>query len=330
MNPAKYHIIIVTKDLLFLKQARAMFAGNASGASVTSVVSTADIQPLINKALPFVVVYDLDSGSAADKFLLQLNAMYRLLVLTTGSQAAPPPGPVNRFAQYIQKVRPPSPESAFYNSARVKINSYIVAGTPNFSKDAKSIADKDQKIIAIASSTGGPEALQKIFTALTAETPPIVVVQHMPSGFTRMFADRLNGICKVSVKEARHSDYLRAGQVLIAPAGLHMTVDLSGGKIVAECFEGPRMHGVIPAADILFDSVAAVMKSKAVGVILTGMGSDGARGLKNMREQGARTIGQDKASCVVYGMPKAAYELGAVELQLPLDVIADRMIALAR
>lgn len=177
-------------------------------------------------------------------------------------------------------------------------------------------------MIAVGSSTGGTEALEVFLAALPADAPPTVVVQHMPGGFTGAFASRLNDLCAVDVFEARHGDVVQQGQVAIAPGGVHCLVGRNGGQYRIELRDGPLVARHKPSADVLFRSVARSAGANAVGVILTGMGDDGARGLKEMRDLGARTIGQDEATSVVYGMPKAAFEAGAVEFQLPLKKIA--------
>ncbi|MCL2664738.1 MAG: CheB methylesterase domain-containing protein [Defluviitaleaceae bacterium] len=192
-------------------------------------------------------------------------------------------------------------------------------------KDLNRMVTEFNKIIAMASSTGGTEALEKIFRALPVDVPPVVVVQHMPSGFTKLFADRLNANHALEIKEAADGDYLMKGRVLLAPADYHMKLVRQCGKLGVRCFTGTKVHGVMPAADVLFESVADISRKNAVGVVLTGMGADGARGLMMMHSQGAKTIGQDKASCVVYGMPKVAKDIGAVDFELPLDQIANKI-----
>lgn len=156
------------------------------------------------------------------------------------------------------------------------------------------------------------------------DIPGTVVVQHMPPGFTGMYADRLNNQCRVVVKEAKSGDKVVPGQVLIAPGDAHMRLVKVNGCYQVECRSGPKVSGHCPSVDVLFESVAQTAKEKAVGIILTGMGSDGAKGLLAMRRAGARTIGQNEASCIVYGMPRAAYEIGAVETQTDLTQIAQK------
>ena len=151
--------------------------------------------------------------------------------------------------------------------------------------------------------------------------PGTVIVQHMPAVFTKMYADRLNNSYLVDVKEAENGDNLYPGRVLIAPGEHQMRLKKRGNTYYVECFRGNKVSGHCPSVDVLFSSVAEVAAKNAIGIILTGMGSDGSRGLLEMRQKGARTIGQDEKSCVVYGMPKVAYEIGAVEKQVPLDKI---------
>lgn len=187
-----------------------------------------------------------------------------------------------------------------------------------------------QKIIAIASSTGGTNALEDVIKKLPEDCPPIVIVQHMPSGFTKLFADRLNSTFRQDIREAQSGEYLMRGRILLAPADRHMKLVRHQGKLAVECFVGTRIHGVMPAADILFESVADIMKSNAVGVVLTGMGNDGAKGLMQMKNAGSKNIGQDEASCVVYGMPKAAKLIGAIDYELPLAKIPEMMLHLSK
>jgi len=185
-----------------------------------------------------------------------------------------------------------------------------------------------RKIIAIAASTGGVEALEQLISRFPMSIPPVVLVLHMPPGFTKMFAARLNGKFDISVKEAQSGDYLAQGQILVAPAGKHMQLVNRLGKLAVDCFMGDKINSVIPSADVLFESVANLQRQDAVGVILTGLGSDGAKGLLMMKNHGAPTIGQNKETSAIYGMPKVAKELGAVQYELPLNKIADKILSL--
>lgn len=189
-----------------------------------------------------------------------------------------------------------------------------------------SLAETTNKILAIGASTGGTEALKEVLMGLPRNAPGTVIVQHMPANFTAPFADRLNALCAMEVREARNGDSITPGVVLIAPGDYHMVVRRSGARYYVEIGSGDKVSGHRPSADVLLNSVAKIAGANAIGVILTGMGGDGARGLLAMRNAGARTIGQDEASCIVYGMPKVAYELGAVERQLPLSKIAEGIV----
>lgn len=188
--------------------------------------------------------------------------------------------------------------------------------------------DKKDLIVAIGASTGGTEAIATVLKEFGTDIPGVVVVQHMPAGFTTMYANRLNDQCRVMVKEAKNGDKVMQGQVLLAPGGdCQMRVVKVNGNYQVELKQGPKVSGHCPSVDVLFDSVAECAKDRALGIILTGMGGDGAKGLLAMRKAGARTIGQDEGSCVVYGMPRVAFELGAVETQEKLTDIAKKTYA---
>ncbi|MHB8129602.1 MAG: protein-glutamate methylesterase/protein-glutamine glutaminase [Mobilitalea sp.] len=187
-----------------------------------------------------------------------------------------------------------------------------------------------KKVIAIGASTGGTEAISTLLKHLPANMPGILIVQHIPPQFSRMFADRLNLQTHFSVKEAARGDYLEPGRIFVAPGDQHLAVKKIGERYKIEVFEGDRVNGHCPSVDVLFESVAKECKADAVGVILTGMGYDGAKGLLSMRRKGARTIGQDEASSVVYGMPKVAFDVGAVESQLSLEKIPKMLCAMLR
>ncbi|MCI9337746.1 MAG: chemotaxis response regulator protein-glutamate methylesterase [Lachnospiraceae bacterium] len=187
---------------------------------------------------------------------------------------------------------------------------------------------RNNLVVAIGASTGGTEATSAVVRSYGTDIPGIVCVQHMPPGFTQMYAKRLDDECQIHVKEAETGDRVLPGHMLIAPGGdRHMRLVKVGGCYQVEVKAGPRVNGHCPSVDVLFDSVAKVAGSDALGIILTGMGGDGAKGLLAMRKAGARTIGQDESTCVVYGMPKVAYDLGAVEYQEKLGDIAGRTYA---
>ncbi|HEC68577.1 MAG TPA: chemotaxis response regulator protein-glutamate methylesterase [Candidatus Desulfofervidus auxilii] len=185
---------------------------------------------------------------------------------------------------------------------------------------------KRQKVIAIGASTGGTEALKTILTRMPGTIPGILVVQHMPPVFTTAFAKHLNDICKIEVKEAEDNDLLFMGRALIAPGNYHMLLRKETSGYYVKIEKGPMVHYQRPSVDVLFTSVAECAGANAIGVILTGMGSDGARGLLNMKKNGAKTLAQDEESCIVFGMPKEAIKIGAVDKVVPLSRIPEEII----
>jgi len=194
--------------------------------------------------------------------------------------------------------------------------------------DNQALAVSTDKVIAIGASTGGTEAIRRILQSFPATMPGVVVVQHMPVGFTRHFAESLNNQCAMEVKEARSGDRVMPGRALIAPGDCHMTVRRSGGIYQVDCRPGEKVCGHCPSVEVLFNSVAKYVGSNAVGIILTGMGNDGAGGMLAMRRAGARTIAQDETTSVVFGMPRVAYERGGAECLLPLDAIPGAVMKL--
>lgn len=195
-----------------------------------------------------------------------------------------------------------------------------------YTSNDSSLVHTTNKIIAIGSSTGGTRALEVVLSQLPGNLPGTVVVQHMPPVFTKSFAERLNSICQLTVKEAEDGDHIQPGTVLIAPGNYHMLVVKNGARYYTRIKQGPPVHHQRPSVDVLFNSVASSVGINSMGVILTGMGADGAKGLLNMKEKGSYTIGQDEATSVVYGMPREAYKIGAVTDQLPLDRIPEGII----
>lgn len=250
-------------------------------------------------------------------FYIRLNserAIERKLHEALGDKAKdvviPPPKPI------------PIPKDFETSIPREKKN--IVAITPLH-------APGKIKLIAIGISTGGPNALREVFANIDPNVKqPIIVVQHMPAGFTKEFAASLDKICPLSVKEAEDKDILEEGHVYIAPGDFHIVVESNGfGKYQIRTNQLPQRNGHRPSADVMFESVAKVFKYNALGVIMTGMGKDGAVELAEMRKQGAWTLGQDEKSAIVYGMPRVAWELGAVQKQVALDKMAEEISSLA-
>jgi two-component system chemotaxis response regulator CheB len=188
------------------------------------------------------------------------------------------------------------------------------------------LSQSTDKVIAIGASTGGTEAIKNVVAPLPAACPGVVIVQHMPAGFTRMYADRLNTLCAMEVKEAETGDRVMPGRILLAPGDRHMTVIRSGGVYRVDCSKGENVCGHCPSVEVMMRSVANNVGPNAVGVMLTGMGSDGAGGMVAMREAGARTLAQDEATSVVFGMPRVAFERGGAERLVPLQRIAAEIL----
>ncbi len=192
----------------------------------------------------------------------------------------------------------------------------------------KALAETTDKIIVIGASAGGTEAIREVITRLPSVSPGVVIVQHMPEGFTKLFAERLNNLSQMFVKEAADGDRVMPGVVLVAPGSYHMSVIRSGGFYRVKCEKGEKVCGHCPSVEVLMRSAAACAGANAVGVMLTGMGSDGAAGMKAMRDAGARTIAQSEESCVVFGMPKAAINAGGVEFVASLGDIPGKILSL--
>ena len=188
------------------------------------------------------------------------------------------------------------------------------------------LTETTNKVIAIGASTGGTEALKDVLSRMPPNSPGIVVVQHMPANFTTAFAERLNGLSQITVKEAEDNDAVIQGKAVIAPGNQHMLLRRSGARYYVEVKDGPRVQHQRPSVDVLFKSTARYAGSNSIGVILTGMGADGAEGLLEMKQAGARTIAQDEKTCVVFGMPKEAIKIGAADKVVPLGQVAQEIL----
>lgn len=230
----------------------------------------------------------------------------------------------NLGADLIQKVKSAA-------RARVRgISNLPPARAASRTSISASMTATTEKVIALGASTGGVQALTEVISHLPAIAPGVVVVQHMPARFTQSFAQRLNDSCAIQVKEAANGDNVIPGRVLIAPGGYHLQLRRSGARYYVEVTDGPEVHHQKPSVDVLFQSVAKYAGANAVGAILTGMGADGAEGLLAMRKAGARTIAQDEATSIVFGMPMEAIKCGASEKVLPLNEIANVVLQLAK
>lgn len=336
----KIKVLIVEDSLLFQR----LLADNLSKDPMIEVIAVAkdpyEARDQIIKQKPDVMTLDLEMPRMGGlEFLRKLMPQVPIptVVITSLSDKvfdAIRAGAVDFVAKPSGKDR--SQIESFIQhelATKVKIASTVKVdklkkAKPEYRHTRSLAPGSNNKVIAIGASTGGTEAIFDVISKFELDIPGVVVVQHMPPGFTDMYAKRLNNQCKVVVKEAEDGDKVVPGQVLIAPGDKHMRLKKVAGSYMVECKTGEKVSGHCPSVDVLFQSVAETAGKDAIGVILTGMGRDGAAGMLQMKEAGALTVGQDQASCVVYGMPKEAFNCGAVMYQENLDNIADRVYRL--
>lgn len=339
MTPIK--VLIVEDSIVF----RELLVQTLGKDPAIRVVATAkdpfEARDLILQHHPDVMTLDVELPRMSGiDFLRKLIPQYPLPVVVISSLSdkvfdAMNAGAVDFVAKPAVSSRAQL-EDFIRNELLVKIKIASTAQISNIKKTVLSnqapqqlVSARNHVIVAIGASTGGTEATAALVKGFGTDIPGIVCVQHMPPKFTEMYAKRLNEQCRIQVKEAETGDRVLPGHMLIAPGGdRHMKLVKVNGVYQVEVKAGPRVNGHCPSVDVLFDSVAKAAGKDAVGIILTGMGGDGAKGLLNMRKAGARTIGQDESTCVVYGMPKVAYDLGAVEYQDKLGDIARRTYSL--
>ncbi|MCL2841473.1 MAG: CheB methylesterase domain-containing protein [Defluviitaleaceae bacterium] len=330
----KVRLILAVKDLELINRVKTSLARRPLVDTILTVTRPIEAENKIDRNGINILLWDLDEFKLDRFWMQQLQSRHMLYIIFTslasGSYLSVPKSGKEEF---LQKPAVFTNVTAlrFCSTLESQMDGLVKRQRPPSMRDWVKMIDPNskQKIIAVGSSTGGTNALELLLKTLPPDVPPMVIVQHMPSGFTKLFADRLNAIYRQDIREAQSGDFLMRGRVLIAPADKHMRIIRQQGKLAVECYIGNRIHGVMPAADILFESIADVVKGDAVGVILTGMGNDGAKGLLRMKNAGCKTIGQDEATCVVYGMPKAAKALGAVDHELPLDKIPEMILHLA-
>ncbi len=333
-------VLIVEDSLVF----RELLVQNLNADPAIEVVATAkdpfEARDAILKYHPDVMTLDVELPKMDGiEFLRKLMPQYPLPVVVISSLSERVFDALNAGA--VDFVAKPSGasrsqmEAFMKNELAVKIKVASVAKVGKFKKAPHEMPSQHLSggtgdlVVAIGASTGGTEAISTVIKEFGPDIPGVVVVQHMPPGFTEMYANRMNNQCRVRVKEAKTGDQVLPGQVLIAPGGdAHMRLVKVNGVYQVVIKPGPKVNGHCPSVDVLFESVAEVAGNKALGIILTGMGGDGAKGLLSMRKKGARTIGQDESTCVVYGMPKVAYDIGAVEYQEKLPDIAGRTYSL--
>ena len=323
-------VLIVDDSIIYRKL---LFEGISVDPAI-NVVATAtdpyDARDKIIKYKPDVMILDVEMPRMSGiEFLRKLMPQYPLPVIVISSASERIFDALNAGAvDFISKIDMKTSKSieSYINEIIIKIKIASIANLSQWERDVKKVISYikpywKNKLIAIGASTGGTEAILTILKSLPKNTPGIVIVQHMPPVFTKMYAQRLDNSVVLNVTEAKTGAVVQQGCVLIAPGDYHMKVKKTGSNYTVKCFKGEKVNGHCPSVDVLFNSVAYEAGKDAIGVILTGMGYDGAKGLLTMRKNGARTIGQDEYTSVVYGMPKVAYDLGAVEKQAQLENI---------
>lgn len=328
----KVRVLVVDDSLLF----REVIARGLAADRGIEVVGTAgdafEARDKIIELEPDVMTLDVEMPKMNGiEFLKRLIPQYPIPVVVVSAVSdnvfdALNAGAVD-FVTKINSVTGTSKE-VFINELIIKVKIASMARASNIKKDIskKPHADKvnwrsSNTIIAIGASTGGTQAILEVVKGFPLDMPGIVIAQHMPPVFTKMYADRLNNLCHMEVKEAETGDIVIPGKILIAPGDRHMELIKRGNNYYVDCFTGDKVNGHCPSVDVLFNSVAEKAGSSAIGMILTGMGNDGAKGLLKMKQNGAYTIGQDEKSSVVYGMPKVAYDIGGVTKQSALTNI---------
>lgn len=328
---------------------RTMFRELLSEAGDIQVLDTAvdavDAREKIKRLNPDVVTLDIEMpGMDGLSFLEKIMALRPMPVIMASTLTQKGAGETIRALEigavdYISKPTGSQTRNVLAELKDELIAKVRMAAAANLKSHGQA-AKKEKKILAFnptsehlpilafGSSTGGVEALREVFSVLPANCPPIVMTQHMPEQFTASFAARLDGLSEVTVAEATNGALLKAGHAYLAPGNRHLTIAQSRAGLICELHDGPKISGHRPSVDVLFESVAEIAGAQAIGTIFTGMGKDGAKGLLNMKQRGAYTIGQNEHSCVVYGMPKAAKMLGAVCEELPLHEIPVRLLKL--
>lgn len=334
-------VLVVDDSILFRTKLQMSLSEDPGITVIGSAVDAMDAMKRIEELNPDVVTLDVEmpkmNGIAFLKQLipkrptrvvvvssLPINALDALDAGAIDFVKKPGPTP-GELKVFIEELKGKIKIAANAKVRQMPVGRAAPSLTSRLSSSAPIHADKNT-IIAIGASTGGTEAIIEVVKNLPPSTPGIVIVQHMPPKFTELYAQRLNRICKMKAKEAADMDRVVTGQIIVAAGEYHMTLKKDGGGYYIRSLPGERVNGHCPAVDVLFDTVADVAGANAIGVILTGMGADGARGITKMRQKGAYTIGQDKNSCVVYGMPMEAFKLGGVTKQLPLDQIGDEIL----
>lgn len=338
----KIRVLIVDDSMLFRKTLVQGLSQDPRIEVLGEAIDAMDAMDKINRLQPDVVTMDVEMPKMNGiDFIKKLIPMRPIPVVVVSSLPLNVLDALSAGAvDFVKKptVKSPNDMSNFIRDLALKIKVASTAhvrrpvATPTAAAPIPALSRlsatnaTDNIVIAIGASTGGTEAILPVVRNLPESTPGIIIVQHMPPVFTNMYAQRLNRICKMSVKEAENNDRVERGRILIGAGEYHLRLAKDSRGYFVRSEQGPKVSGHCPSVDVMFDSVASTAGRNAVGVILTGMGQDGANGLLKMRQAGAYTIGQDKESCVVYGMPMVAFQIGGVARQLPLDKIDGEII----
>lgn len=332
--------LLIVDDSVFFRETLAKFF---NGDKVIEVVGKAgdpyEARDMIVQLRPDVLTLDVEMPKMNGiQFLRKLIPQYPVPTVIVSS------APIKAFdaldagaVDYVKKAMIKSPQDMNVFAADLRNKVITASQAKVIQKKAAPLggvaalaptispaqaARSANKVIAIGASTGGTDALQVVLTKMPANSPPIVIVQHMPPVFTKMFAERLDKLCKIRIKEAENGDRLQPGLALLAPGELQMKLMKDSRGYYVKVLQDEKMSGHRPSVDYLFKSVAELVGKDAIGALLTGMGADGADGMVAMKQRGAYTIGQDKETCVVYGMPMCAYQRGGCSIQAPLDKIS--------
>ena len=333
----KIRVMVVDDSIL----ARTILTQGLGKSPRIEVVGTAfnpqDAMAKIPQLKPDVITSDVEMpGMSGIDFLKLLLPKYPVPVILVSSLNLRVFDALSAGAvDFVRKPEAGQGNDAFINALTMKVISAAgakVRQAPAGITKAAPVAplgqraNLDQVIIGLGASTGGTEATLEVLKRLPADIPGMLIVQHMPTGFTQMYAERLNRLCNMEVREAKNGDEVRRGLALLAPADYQMRIVRSGTRYTVSCAQGEKVSGHRPSVDALFFSMAEQVKCKMAGIIMTGMGRDGADGLLKMRQAGAYTIGQDKESCVVYGMPMVAQNIGAVQIQASCENISSVLL----
>ena len=330
MNITKKVRVLVVDDSLLFRETIARGLAADRGIEVVGTAGDAfEARDKIIKFEPDVMTLDVEMPKMNGiEFLKRLMPQYPIPVVVVSAVSDNVFDALNAGAvDFVTKMNSitGTNKEVFINELIVKVKIASMAKVSHLKKEisnerhiGKINTRSSNTIIAIGASTGGTQAILEVVKDFPRDMPGVVITQHMPPVFTKLYADRLNNLCKMEAKEAETGDVVRPGRILIAPGDRHMELVKKENKYFVECFTGDKVNGHCPSVDVLFNSVAEVVSNNAIGIILTGMGYDGAKGLMKMKQRGAFTIGQDEQSSVVYGMPKVAFDIGAVTKQASL------------